>query len=86
MIDRDLLLIMAGGIIGALSSMATIVTMYVIEGMRLRRQWQREDMQMLREKRLELGDILAAAQQKTAAQAEMQQEAVEQNDISESQS
>ena len=81
MIDRDILLITVGGLIGALSSMATIVTMYIIEGMRLRRQWQREDMQLLRDKRLELGDIFAAAQQRSATQSEMQTGSVEQNDV-----
>jgi hypothetical protein len=52
-----------GGLIGALSSMATLFVVYILEGMRLRRQWAREDQLRLREKRAELQATLVASGQ-----------------------
>lgn len=63
MIDRDLLLILVGGLIGAASSIGTLIVSYMLEGMRLRRHWQREDQLLLRQKRNELQDFLAKAGQ-----------------------
>lgn len=64
MIDRELVLILVGGFIGAASSMGTLIISYMLEGMRLRRQWQREDQLLLRQKRDELQDFLAKVGQK----------------------
>lgn len=61
MIDRDILLIAFGGLIGLVSSITTIFVIYLIEGMRLRRQWEREDRLTLRQKRDDLKEILDAA-------------------------
>ena len=58
MIDRDILLIMIGGVIGLVSSLATLFASYLVEGMRLRRQWERDDRVLLKQKREELADIL----------------------------
>lgn len=58
-VDRDILLILTGGLIGAFSSIATLVVAYILEGMRLRRRWQREDMLQLRQKRAEIEDIFS---------------------------
>ncbi|MCG3209896.1 MAG: hypothetical protein FOGNACKC_03523 [Anaerolineae bacterium] len=63
MIDRDLLLILVGGLIGAASSIGTLIVSYILEGMRLRRHWQREDQLLLRQKRNELQNFLAKAGQ-----------------------
>jgi hypothetical protein len=60
--DRDILLVAVGGLIGALSSLATIFASYILEGMRLRRQWQREDQLRLAQKREELQQALFAAE------------------------
>jgi len=57
-IDREILLILVGGAIGALSSMATLVLSYILEGMRLRRLWQREDQLQLRKDRADLQSFL----------------------------
>ena len=59
--ERDVLLIGIGGLIGALSSMATLFIVYILEGMRLRRQWAREDQVRMREKREELQALMFAA-------------------------
>jgi len=58
-VDRDILLILTGGLIGAFSSIATLVVAYILEGMRLRRRWQREDMLQLRQKRAEIENIFS---------------------------
>lgn len=58
-VDRDILLILTGGLIGAFSSLATLVVAYILEGMRLRRLWQREDMLQLRQKRAEIEDVFS---------------------------
>ena len=63
MIDRDIVLILVGGMIGALSSMVTLVLSYILEGMRLRRQWQREDQLLLNQKRTDIQNILAKTEQ-----------------------
>jgi hypothetical protein len=60
--DRDILLLAVGGLIGALSSLATIFASYFLEGMRFRRQWYREDQLRLQEKREELQKALFAAE------------------------
>lgn len=59
--ERDLLLIGIGGLIGAFSSLATLFVVYVLEGMRLRRQWAREDIVRMREKREELQALMFTA-------------------------
>jgi hypothetical protein len=61
--DRDMWLILTGGLIGALSSLATVFAVYYLEGMRLRRLWDREDQVMMQKKREEIQALLAAAQQ-----------------------
>jgi len=60
-IDRDVLLLLVGGAIGASASIATLFAMYWIEGMRLRRQWHRQDMVEMRNKREDLNAMLANA-------------------------
>jgi hypothetical protein len=70
MIDRDILLLAVGGLIGAVSSWATLFIVYILEGMRLRRQWIREDQLRLREKREELQAILMTAGQTGASKEE----------------
>lgn len=69
MIDRDILLILTGGLIGAFSSMATLVVAYILEGMRLRRRWQREDMLQLRQKRAEIDNIFSKLDDEKTAKA-----------------
>ena len=59
--DRDLLLILTGGVIGMVSSLATIFLTYVLDGMRLRRQWEREDQLHVKQKRDEIEEMVAAA-------------------------
>lgn len=61
MIDRDLILIIIGGLIGAFSSLATLGVVYWLEGMRLRRQWRREDELQLRSNRAEIEAMLSKA-------------------------
>ena len=61
--DRDFWLILIGGLVGALSSLSTIFAMYYVEGMRLRRLWDREDQVMMQKKREEIQALLEAAQQ-----------------------
>ncbi len=56
--ERDLVLLLVGGLIGALSSLATLFVVYLIEGMRLRRKWAREDQLQLRQQRQELQALL----------------------------
>jgi len=56
-------LILTGGLIGAFSSLATLALNYVLEGMRLRRQWQRDDQLLLRQKRDEIQQLLTRAAQ-----------------------
>jgi hypothetical protein len=63
MIDRDILLLLVGGFIGAASSISTLVVSYILEGMRLRRQWQRDDQLLLRQKRDEIQNILTRSVQ-----------------------
>ena len=59
--ERDILLIGIGGLIGALSSLATLFAVYILEGMRLRRRWAREDRLRLQEKREEMQALMFAA-------------------------
>jgi hypothetical protein len=61
--ERDIILVAVGGLIGALSSLATLFVVYILEGMRLRRQWAREDRLRLREKREELQATLITSGQ-----------------------
>ncbi|GAB4434284.1 MAG: hypothetical protein Kow0031_16000 [Anaerolineae bacterium] len=61
MIDRDLILIVTGGLIGALSSLATLAAVYWLEGMRLRRKWRREDELQLRADRARIESLLGSA-------------------------
>lgn len=61
MIDRDLILILTGGLLGALSSLGTLLVVYWLEGMRLRRQWRREDELQLRSNRAEIEALLSKA-------------------------
>lgn len=68
--DREILLVATGGLIGLVSSLATLFTIYLLEGMRLRRQWEREDRMRLTEKRDEIEAILKATRQEQSAQEE----------------
>ena len=61
--DRDFWLILIGGLVGALSSLSTIFAMYYVEGLRLRRLWDREDQVMMHKKREEIQALLEAARQ-----------------------
>ncbi len=70
MIDRDILLIVVGGLIGLTSSLGTLFASYLIEGLRLRRQWDREDRLLLQQKRDELQEILARAEQEQKPEGE----------------
>jgi hypothetical protein len=56
--DRDIILIAVGSLIGLASSLITLVAVYVLEGMRLKRRWEREDQLELRQKRAELQQLL----------------------------
>ena len=58
LIDRDIILIAVGSLIGLTSSLVTLVAVYVLEGMRLRRRWEREDQVQLQQKRTELQQLL----------------------------
>jgi hypothetical protein len=60
--ERDILLVAAGALIGLASSMITLVAVYVLEGMRLRRRWEREDQVLLRQKRDELQQLMTSAE------------------------
>jgi hypothetical protein len=60
--DRDIVLILTGGLIGALSSLGTVFAVYYLEGLRLRRLWEREDQVLMQKKREEIQALLAAAQ------------------------
>ena len=71
MIDREILLLLVGGTIGALSSIGTLFAMYMIEGMRLSRQWQRQDMVEMRTKREELNAMLSNAMKQSPSDAEV---------------
>ena len=62
--DRDIWLILAGGFVGALSSLATVFAVYYLEGLRLRRLWDREDQVMMRQKREEIESLLSEAASK----------------------
>ena len=68
--ERDILLIMIGGLIGAFSSLATLFVVYILEGMRLRRQWAREDQLRLRQKREELQALMFTADKADSAAKE----------------
>ena len=70
MIDRDILLLLVGGAIGATSSIATLFAMYWVEGLRLNRQWQRQDMVEMRTKREELDAMLANVMKQPTSEAE----------------
>ncbi len=70
MIDRDILLIVAGALIGLTSSLASLFASYLIEGLRLRRQWDREDRLLLQQKRDELQEILTRAEQEQKPKGE----------------
>lgn len=65
MIERDIYLVLVGGLIGLVSSLATIFLTYMLDGMRLRRQWEREDQRLMRDKRLELEQLLRQAPEAT---------------------
>lgn len=69
--DRDIILILIGGLIGLVSSLATIFLTYILDGMRLRRQWEREDQLLLKQKRGELTEILTAAEQVEQSETEI---------------
>ncbi len=73
MIDRDILLIVAGGLIGLTSSLGALFASYLIEGLRLKRQWDREDRLLLQQKRDELQEILARAEQEQESKGEIDQ-------------
>lgn len=58
LMERDIILIAVGSLIGLASSLITLVAVYVLEGMRLKRRWEREDQVQLRQKRAELQHLL----------------------------
>ena len=68
MIDRDILLLLIGSGLGAASSLATLLVIYMIEGMRLRRKWRREDHVALRQTREDLNALLARVGEKGPAE------------------
>ena len=74
MIDREILLILTGGLIGALSSLLTLLVVYALEGMRLRRQWQREDQLQLRQNRAQIEELLRKANETKEAQDDVESE------------
>ena len=55
------MLLLTGGLIGALSSLTTLAVVYIVEGLRLRRKWRREDELQLRGSRAELESLLTNA-------------------------
>ena len=59
MIDREIILFVTGGLVGAVSAMLALLTTYWLEGLRLRRQWRREDLLQLREQQSQLNHILS---------------------------
>ncbi len=69
--ERDIILIVTGGLIGLVSSLATIFAIYLLDGLRLKRQWQREDQLLLGEKRREIDEIMALAEQAQAPESEI---------------
>jgi hypothetical protein len=73
-IDHDILLVLSGGVIGAFSSFATLLLVYALEGMRLRRQWKREDQLQLRQNRAQIEELLRKATQTKEAQADVESE------------
>jgi hypothetical protein len=74
-INRDILLILIGGAVGGASSLLTLLFVYMIEGMRLRRKWQREDVLLLRKKRAEIEEMLTrVAQGKDKATTDVESE------------
>lgn len=60
-----------GGLIGALSSITTLFVSYFLEGMRLRRQWAREDRLQMRANRQVLQNVLSATEQQAGASQEL---------------
>jgi hypothetical protein len=58
LMDRDIILFAVGSLVGLASSLVTLIAVYVLEGMRLRRRWEREDQLQLRQKRAELQQFL----------------------------
>ncbi len=58
LVDRDIFLFAVGSLVGLASSLVTLIAVYVLEGMRLRRRWEREDQLQLRQKRAELQQLL----------------------------
>lgn len=58
LMDRDIILFAVGSLVGLASSLVTLVAVYVLEGMRLRRRWEREDQLQLQQKRTELQQLL----------------------------
>ena len=74
MIDHDILLVLAGGVIGAFSSFLTLLLVYALEGMRLRRQWKREDQVLLRQNRAQIEELLRKATQTKETQVDVESE------------
>ena len=74
MIDRDILLVLSGGVIGAFSSFVTLLLVYALEGMRLRRQWKREDQLLLRQNRAQIEELLRKATQPKKTQVDVESE------------
>jgi hypothetical protein len=71
-IDRDILLVLTGGLIGAFSSFVTLLLVYALEGLRLRRQWKREDQLMLRQNRTQIEEMLRKATQTKETQVDVE--------------
>ena len=72
MIDRDILLVLTGGLIGAFSSLLTLLLIYALEGLRLRRQWKREDQLLLRQNRAQIEELLRNATQAKETQGDVE--------------
>ena len=68
MVERDIYLILTGGFIGLVSSLATIYLTYVLDGLRMRRRWEREDALEMKTKRAELEQLLQVAGNKSTSE------------------
>ena len=69
LMERDIILIAVGSLIGLSSSLITLVAVYILEGMRLRRRWEREDQVQLRQKRAELQQLLDGSGQEPPSES-----------------
>ena len=56
--EREIILLVVGGVIGLTSSLLTLYASYKLDEARLRRQWEREDQLEMIAKRAEIDKIL----------------------------